>query len=112
MTDSAQSLWLQSPERLTQVSDPVWASRWAALALTWTGSSCFSDEAPALAEATRQLDFVKGPLVEDLVTLVGIIQIGTLRGRCISVDGETMFLLGGSVDHAAGTSQLQVLRKL
>ena len=112
MTDSALSLWLQSPERLTQGSDLVWAARWLDLALTWTGSSSFATEAAAIAEATRQLDFVKGPLAQDVVTVVGIVTIGVLRGRTVSVDGETMFLLGGSVDHTAGTSQLQVLRKL
>jgi hypothetical protein len=112
VADSGQSLWLQAAERLTEVSDPIWAARWGALALTWTASSCFVAEAATLAEATRQLDFVKGPLVQDVVGVGSIVNISSLRGGCVSVDGEIMFLLGGSVDRSVGSSQLQVLRRL
>jgi hypothetical protein len=112
VADSAQSLWLQSAERLTESVDAVSAARWGSLAQTWFASSSLVLEAPAIAEALRQLDFVKGPLVFDKVELASVVEMDAFRGRCVSVDGKTCFLLGGSVDHVGGVTTLDVLRKL
>ena len=112
MVDSDYALYLQSPERLVTLSDAVMAARWGSFARTVEVSSCLTTEANALAEAARQQAFLGGPLVEDLVTLRGALDVAALRGRAVTIDGAVVFVLGGDVDHSTAISHLNILRRL
>lgn len=112
MPDSAYALYLQSPERLAVLSDALLIARWGALARTLETTSCLSIEVDALAETARRQAFIGGPLGEDLATVIGAYDVAALRGRCISLDGVIVFVLGGDVDHSTGVSHLNILRRL
>lgn len=121
MADSATAEWLQLPERTLTSEDAAQTTKWGGLAESWTGSSAFADEPPAQAEALRVLAFVKGPLVEERITVAGKTDIATLRGRVITVTlagdavyagGVSVFCLGGDCDHGSGVTHFDVLRRL
>ena len=113
MVDSAYALYLQSPERLYVATDATISARWpGALSRKMDVSSCLATEADAISEATRQLAFVGGPLVQDRAIIRGIIDVAAYRGRCVTMQGAVLFVLGGDVDHGTGVSNLNVLRRM
>ncbi len=112
MVDSAYALWLQSAERTTPSTDATLDARWGALARTAEVSSPLSTEAGANNEAPRVIAFLGGPLALERVIVAGVVDIPALRGRCVSIEGVVLFVLGGYRDHATGTSELVILRRL
>lgn len=121
MVDSAYAEWLQLAERSLVNEDAAQTAKWGSLAESWTASSAFTTEAAASAEAGRVMSFVKGPLVEDRVTVAGRHDVAAVRGRVISVslggdaaygNGLDVFCLGGDCDHGTGVTHFDVLRRL
>ena len=121
MPDSAQSEWLQKPERTTAIEDASVVSRWGGLDETWTASSCLVGEGAAATEAARVQAFATGPLVEERITISGRNDVSAVRGRVITVTlaghaaysgGAQVFCLGGDCDHGTGITRLDVLRRL
>ena len=110
--DSAFALYLQSAERIYVAVDAPLTARWGGLARTYEASSCLSNEADAIAEAGRQIAFMGGPLTEDLVTVAGVLDVAAYRGRCITVAGIVLFVLGGDCDQATAITHFNVLRRL
>lgn len=121
MPDSAYAEWLQVAERTVTRQDVAQTNKWGTLSETWTGSSAYTDEASALAEADRVLAFVQGPLVEERLTIGGRFDVSASRGRTVLVtlagdpdygNGAEVFCLGGDCDHGLGITHLDVLRRL
>jgi hypothetical protein len=121
VVDSAQAEWLQSPARLTDVTDVAFSARWGVLAGTATATSAIAAEADAIVEGGRHLAFVAGPIVEERVFVGGLLPIDELRGACHSITvagdpnyqgGAMVYVLGGGRDYSVGTSYLDVLRRL
>lgn len=112
MTDSAYALYLQSPERLFVSTDATLATRWGDLARSVETSSCLTTETDANNEALRELAFLGGPLAREAAIVAGIYPSASYRGRCVTIDGSVMFVLGANPDHAGGFTRFDVLRRL
>lgn len=119
--DPGYAEWLQSPERRVVVNDATLAARWGDLAQAVASSSAIAVEADASAEADRQIAFKGGPLVEEQLTIAKPLDLASIRGsvRTIRIAGDAIygagldvFVLGGAVDHGAGMTRLDILRKL
>lgn len=112
MPDSAYSLYLQSPERLTTFTDGTLAARWGSLARTQEMSSALADEAGANAVAAAVGDFLGGPLVQEIAMVAGVFVVAAYRGRCHAFNGVTMFVMGGDCDRQRGVTTFDCLRRL
>lgn len=119
--DPAYADWLQAPERRVAVEDGTLSVRWGTRARTDEASSPFVVESDAQAEAARQIAFLGGPVCEEEILVPASLNVAALRGRCVNVtiagdadyaSGPLVFVLGGDVDHATGTTALAVLRRL
>lgn len=103
------------------IDDGVVSARWGALAQSLSASSCLAAEAPALAEAGRQMAFKSAPVVEEQVVVETQLRLADYRGRVWTIssashaaykNGVEVFVLGGVTDKALGVTRLDVLRRL
>ena len=111
MADSGYALYLQSAERLAESADPAHAAAWAGFDRQILISSGIAGEADAGTEAARALAFFKGPLVEVKEIFGTRIDVHSLKGKCVTINGHLTFVLGGGEDQASGTSYIEGLRK-
>jgi hypothetical protein len=121
-TDRAE--YLKSPEKQAVATDAVLLARWGAAAADSAQSSPLAEEAPAAAEAARQLALLGRVMAEDELTIEGV--LFDLEGETITVDyrhpgGGTYFGGAASVaflvtfaapDLAAGTTAIRGLIQL
>lgn len=112
MVDSAYALYLQSSERIATTSDAAQTAKWGALARQISLSSGIALEADANACSALILAFYAGPLALVNETIIGVIDIATIKGRVITVNGSERFVLGGGADESTGITVLECLRKL
>ncbi len=83
-------------------------------------ASGIDGQADAGAVADTVAAFYAGTMVEELVTIPGIVDVNALTGLVITINcpahaayaAREVFVLGGGVEHAVGITQLNVLRRL
>lgn len=108
---SAESLWALH-------QDVTGQAKWGALAGSSERATTIADRDDAEEEAERQLGFLTGPCVREVVELQGewVRHIGhviTLTCEDDSYPASVeVFVLGASDDHSTGLSQVTVLRRL
>lgn len=112
---SREAEWLGSEAtKASAVSAP--AAAWANDAATRDTISAFANKADADAEAARQIAFLEGPRVTDILSVAGqrhdlIGRPVTLRSAGMGYDaGVTVFVL--SAEEADGRTNLTVIRRL
>lgn len=118
---AAYAEYLQSAASWTPLTDAPTQAKWGDLARESSFVSPIDAKADADAEVTRQLTFLREPVVRERVLIPAVGIRDTYRGRCITVRaaapgyegaGALVFVLGGTEDRAAGITVLEVLRKL
>lgn len=116
--DPVFAQWLQERALWHLETDATLSARWGTRAQTTERLSPLALKADADAEATRQIAFLGGPLVEDEHLVLGawsdkLGQVVTITGdRLGYAAGVDCFVIGVQDDRAAGTSRLSVLRRL
>lgn len=106
--------YLKAADRFTSAVDATTQARWGEDAQDTTQVTALSAEADAIAEAARQLAFLKLPGTTDVVTLEGLFY--DLEGVTISVPYDGRLGIAGSalflvthprLDLATGTTVLE-----
>ena len=110
--------WLQEDALKAVVTDATLAARWGDSGAETERLVFHALLGDAQAEATRQLAFLGGPLVEEVHNIRGecrgyIGQVVTLTVDQLGYDaGLDVFVIGAQDDLATGLSVVNVLRRL
>lgn len=113
MPDSAASLYLMSAARFVEHTDAGLVEIWGAAGHAETGDiTPFSTEVAAAQETARRVAFRGAPVQEERAVVPVVVGLDLVRGRCVSIDGQTVFVLGGSCDHGRGVTTLDILRRV
>lgn len=116
--DPLYAQWLQSEALWAGAEDNAAIVKWGSTANTGERLTSIAFRDDATAEAARQLDFLKGPLVVDEHILRG--EWRSFRGSVITLtgprlgyqDGIDVFVLGAEDNLTTGLSTVTVLRRI
>lgn len=115
--DAGLAAWLKSPALYVVQTDATLATKWGDRAGTSEYISPFAIKADAIAEATRQIAFLGGPLFKDEHTVAGL--QSKLVGQCVTLVGDryayaagaAVFVLRAQESETTDTTTLTVLRR-
>jgi len=110
--------WLKAPARFVTTTIAGAAATWGDKALDSEAVSPLAYKADAQAEATRQAQFLAGPLVRDRITVPGLRK--DLLGKNVTIygdrlgyeNGATVFVLNVAEQDGARMTTLTVLKRL